>query len=502
MKKVVFLKNAVILTATALLLRAIGIFFRVWMAGRLGAEGMGLYQLVFSVYVLAATFATSGISTAVTRLVTDELALGTRHGTLRILRRAILLTTLVAVASMGIVFFGAHPIAKYLLGDLRAVPALKILCFSLPFMGISSCLRGYFIARRRAGPSSSSQILEQIVRIAVVVFLVGRYAQKGLAATCGAVLFGDTAAEGISCLFLYLSYLRDRRSIPAEGGRKNPPFGIVRRILHIALPISSGRYLNSGLRTVENILMPTSLAQYGGSKSQSLGQFGMIKGMALPILFFPASLLNAVSTLLIPEMSEASAKGEWYKVKSATLRAFQITLLLSFFIAAVFLFGAEEIGWLVYKDKGVSYFLRVLAPLVPFMYLDSVCDGMLKGLDQQVFTFQNSVLDSALRIPLILLLVPAKGMPAFLGIMYFSNLFTSFLNAGRLIKVSKIKLPVFRWIVKPLLSIAVSSLFSDMLARTLFPVSQIGYLAVLIVGTAAIYFPLLFLLGSVSRDDL
>ena len=86
--------------------------------------------------------------------------------------------------------------------------------------------------------------------------------------------------------------------------------------------------------------------------------------------------------------------------------------------------------------------------------------------------------------------------------MYFSNLFTSFLNAGRLIKVSKIKLPVFRWIVKPLLSIAVSSLFSDMLARTLFPVSQIGYLAVLIVGTAAIYFPLLFLLGSVSRDDL
>ena len=80
MKKTVFIKNAAILTISSLILRFAGILFRVWLAAKIGAEGIGLYQLVFSVYMLAATFATSGICTAVTRLVSEELATGNKKG--------------------------------------------------------------------------------------------------------------------------------------------------------------------------------------------------------------------------------------------------------------------------------------------------------------------------------------------------------------------------------------------------------------------------------------
>ena len=154
MKKTLFIKNALILTASSLILRFVGIIFKVWLAALIGSEGIGLYQLIFSVYVLAATFATSGICTAVTRLIAEELALGSKKGTLKILRRAIEITLLIAAVSVAIVYFGAEFIADRFIGDMRAVPALKILPLSLPFMGITSCLRGYFIARRKVTPNA------------------------------------------------------------------------------------------------------------------------------------------------------------------------------------------------------------------------------------------------------------------------------------------------------------------------------------------------------------
>ena len=111
MKKSSFVKNAAILTVTSLILRTVGIFFRIYMAGKLGAEGMGLYQLVFSIYVLAATFASAGICTAVTRLVTDELACGCPATVRRILRRAMLLSVCIGLASAAALALGADTIA-------------------------------------------------------------------------------------------------------------------------------------------------------------------------------------------------------------------------------------------------------------------------------------------------------------------------------------------------------------------------------------------------------
>lgn len=150
MRKTIFIKNAVILTASSLILRFAGIVFKVWLAGAVGAEGIGLYQLVFSVYTLAAAFTASGVCTAVTRLVADELALGCRGGIVKIMRRCVSAVLFIAAVSVAILLLGADFIAGRLLQDMRAAPAIRILSLSLPFMGVSSCFKGYFIARRKA----------------------------------------------------------------------------------------------------------------------------------------------------------------------------------------------------------------------------------------------------------------------------------------------------------------------------------------------------------------
>ena len=454
MKHKVFLKNAAILTVTSLTLRAAGMFFRVFLSIKIGSEGMGLYQLILSIYMLGATFATSGISTAVTRLIADELVCGTACSVRHILRRSLLLSVLLGLLSAGILYGCADLIGSDWIKDIRAVPALKALTVSLPFMGISCCLKGYFMARRNAALPSYAQLLEQAVRIGVIFLLIDRVSSQGLAASCVAVIVGDAIAEGFSCAFLAMGYYRDRRRLAMQTatlpqGRKATP--VIRQLVSIAAPITAGRYLNTGLRTIENIMVPLGIAAFCGSKEGGLSQFGALKGMALPLIFFPASFLTAISELLIPELSSAGVRHQKDRIGGAVEKALKITALSSIVIGTVFTVFADQLSMLVYNNNEVAIYLKVLAPLVPIMYTESMVDGMLKGLNQQVSSLKYSVADSALRIVLIWIIVPKLGMGGFLSVMVVSNLFTSFLNLNRLLTVTNMRFQFSEWLIKPLL---------------------------------------------------
>ena len=503
MKKRAFVKNAAILTATSLILRTIGIFFRIYISNKIGAEGMGLYQLIISIYVLASTFASAGLTTAVTRLVADEMVGGTLRSVRRVLRIGIALSLLLGVLSALIIFGGADLIASEWLRDLRAAPALRVLSFSLPFMGVSSCIKGYFIARRKVGSSSRAQILEQLVRIGVIALLIDRFAASGIASACFAVLLGDTIAEASSCLYLIVGCLLDRRKISVQNAKPlSQPHGLLYRILAIAAPITGGRYVNSGLRTIENVMVPETLAAYTLSKETALAGFGKLKGMALPLILFPSSFLTSFSTLLIPEISESNALRHNRQVAHTVERTLHITLLLSILLGGAFLLLGAPLGRLVYHDEEVGYMLAVLAPIAPIMYLESVVDGILKGLGQQVHSLVFSVLDSLLRIVLIVIVVPHYGMNGFLGVMVVSNLFTGFLNVRRLFRVTDARMQWGRWIARPLLAVVTAGSIAYAAGQWLLRGSS-DLVYALICGSvmAGLYGLLLLLLGCIGRED-
>ncbi len=445
MKISVFVKNTVVLVATSLVLRSIGIFFRVWLSEKIGSEGMGLYQLIFSVYTFAATFATSGVSTAVTRLVADNEHKG-EAAVKRIMRVATAVTLVAAMLSVAAVYLGARPIAVGLLKDSRAIPALKILSISLPFMGLSSCYRGYFIARRKTVQPSLVQVFEQAVRIAVVMACISMTAHKGLTYTAAAVLLGDSVAEAVSFFANWILYRRDVRKL-SSGVEKARFF---KEIMRIALPITGSSYLSSLLHTSENLLVPLKLTAFHGSKGRGLELFGAIRGMTLPILFFPASFLVSLSTMLMPEVSSASAMGDAVKVRNTVSKSVATTLVLSTLVACCFMFNADDIGWVVYKDRDVGQMILVLSPIVPFMYLESVCAGLLKGLDCQTNLLKFNLLDSVCRIPAVLFILPITGIKGYLGIMIISNCLTSGLSIRCLLKAADIRLEIGRWVLLPL----------------------------------------------------
>lgn len=496
-KKGIFIKNAAILTATSLLLRFAGIIFKVWLSGKIGSEGIGLYQVIFSFYVLASTFATSGICTAVTRLCAEEIAKNKPQNCKKVLRTSLLLSFLIAGISAIIIIFGANFIGTTILGDSRTVISLKILPLSLPFIAASSVFRGYFVAKRKILPNSVGQIIEQAARIIIIVSFINLFYSKGITACCFGIILGDALAEAFGFLLLWLSYFVETRAL--KGQKTEKINGLLGNIIHISLPITSGRYLNSLLRTAENVLVPKNLAKYKLSGGNALSQFGMIKGMALPILFFPSAILNSVSTLLIPEISEAVTRKNQNAIKFASEKIIKLTLLCGMLCGSIFFVGGEKIGALIYKSYDVGFLIKALSPIVPLMYLDSICDGILKGLDQQSFTFKTAVSDSALRLVLILLMLSKTGIMGFIIIMYFSNIYTCILNVGRLVKISKAKISIFNDIIVPL-STAFSICFITNTALNLLNIKNVLVYIIFLIGISVIlYVGILFYLEIIPK---
>ena len=446
MKIRLFIKNTVILVATSLILRTVGVLFKVWLADHIGQEGVGLYQLIFSVYILAATFASSGVSTAVTRLVAENEDKG-KQAVKKIMKTAVTITLTAAAVSTAAVYFGADIIGEFLLKDNRAVPSLKILSFSLPFMGLSSCMRGYFIARRKTLQPSLVQLLEQTVRIVTVVTLITVTANKGLTQAAAAVLLGDTVAETVSFLVNFALYKLDVKRLEAGQTVDN----VTRKILHVALPISGSGYLSSALHTAENLLIPRRLSMFYGNRTRGLELFGAVRGMALPILFFPASFLTSLATMLIPEVSSAAGQGNNLRIRLTVERAVAITLTLSTLVATVFMFNALNLGDVIYGDRDTGQIILILSPIVPFMYLESVTVGLLKGLDCQHSILKYNTADSILRIISVYITLPLFGIKAYLLTMIISNCFTSSMGLRCLKNRSGIRLDLKLWVFLPFL---------------------------------------------------
>ncbi|MGN0684831.1 oligosaccharide flippase family protein [Subdoligranulum variabile] len=431
-KRKVYLQNAMLLTASGLVLRMLGMGFRVVLSAYLGGEGMGLYQLILAVYMVFVSLATAGMNVAATRLAAQSLARGQgMAATLRGLCTAALAFGTVAMVAQALL---AGPAAHSLLHDARAETALRVLAPSLPFMAVSGALRGCFLAARRVTPNVVTQLIEQLVRMAVAVAGLRVVAQWGAGYGCAAVLLGNTVSEGVSCCLMLLFAARTPEF--ARRGQE-PLHPYTRRELYeIVLPVTGSRLLGSGLQAVESSLIPLTLSLYTGSRAVAMTQYGNFKGMALPLLFFPFSVLSALSGLLMPEITRAHTRGDGAGTRHLIGTMLKLTGLFSLAAGACFVAFGPQLAQIVYRDAEVGRYVQVLGFVAPFMYLESMVDGVLKGLGEQLATFRYSLADSLLRIAAIAVLLPRYGIMAFLGIMIVSNLFTFTLNTRRMLKVA------------------------------------------------------------------
>lgn len=492
MKKTVFLKNALVLTGCSLLLSGIGMLFRVYQTSLIGAEGMGLMQLLLSVYYFATNLAVSGLNLAVTRLISESGQSGAAPAL--ILRQCFGLCGLAGLISAGALFTMAPMVGKFLLGDVRTIPALQILALGLPFLSISSCCRGYFLAVRNSLKPCLGQIGEQLCCFAVTALLLPIMVPRGLAAACSAIAIGMTAGEILGNLIVVFFLWTDRRGTPPPLTSERIPLS---RIFSISLPVALGYYLRSALIAVENLLIPAGLKQCGRSYTESLAAYGLVKGIALPTIQFPSAFLISFSQLLIPEIAQSRSDGQTGEISTLARRVFRICLRFSVPVVACFWCFGDVIGAALYGNKEIGNTLRILCPLIPFMYLDSIVDAMLKGLDEQMYSLKVNMSDSCIRIFLMILLLPRLGIQGYILALYCSILYNASLSIGRVIWKSRLRLDVYGWLLVPGLCAVLTCLFCRSALEPLFPEWGLLFCILLIVTASGGYVLLIKLADSV-----
>lgn len=502
MSKRTIVHGALIVLAASLITRILGFVFRVYISNQLGAEGMGLYQLVLSLYMLVVTFATSGISVAVSRMVAEQLEVNKYGSTKTVLRMSVAYSLLISIAAGILLFAFAVPLGNQILKDGRTILSLRCLAPSLPFMAVSACIRGYYFARRDSFKPSSAQVIEQVAKMAFIVAVIGWWLPYGDAFACAATVLGMTVGEIVSCAYVVFTYYAGRKK---ERGVVTKRWKTLKTILGISVPIQTSSTLHSALRLIENLLIISGLTVFThGNSSAAIGSYGILKGMVLPLLSFPTSLISALVTTLVPEVAGANAGGKDQTVARAVRRVLQLTLLMSVFIVSVFMLFPEQLGTMFYGEREVGEMLKLLCFICPFMYLEMVTVGILNAVGEQVSPLRYNIIDSVLRIGMIFFFVPKGGIYAFLWIMIGSNLLTSLLNLRRLLKVTSVKLEFFSWIAKPGIAAAAVGLLVKLLCDhwmfAVFPT----WLAILVgIGVASVcYILLLFLLGCVTKKDV
>lgn len=298
MTKQKFLLQGILLTAFSLFLRVTNIGYRSYLSAKIGAEGMGLYQLIFSVFMLAVTLSTSGISLAVTRMVTAAIAANRRETVRSVVTKCFLfcLTVSCTIAALLLVF--SDFAAAAILGYKGAAGSLRILALGLPFMSLCTCMKGYFLSVDESLSTAMSDAVEQVLTILAAVALFWYFAPQSIEAACLAAMLASTFGEAVSFLSGWIAYRRSlRRNTPktVEPGR-----GVLHGMFHIAVPCTLSSAARSLLSTGENLLIPRELRRYGLSEAQSMAAYGLLQGMAMPMLYFPSSFLSSFASLLIP----------------------------------------------------------------------------------------------------------------------------------------------------------------------------------------------------------
>ncbi len=483
--------TTIALTLTSFLMKTVAVWFNVYLTDLIGTVGIGIFQLIMSVYAMSKTLAYGGMNLAATRLCIDDFA-HFRHSMRRVLAVALALGCLTGYA---LFIFSEKISILWILTDHAAL-SLKVLAFSLPFVALSAALNGYMTAARKMGRYSVIQLLEQIAKITLTVAIVSCFGfsdtQRAIAMVCLAI----TLSEVFSFSLALISYLIDVRILRAKSDGKH---GFLKRFCRLALPDAFGSYIRSALNTIEHLLIPRGIKQSGASTERALSDYGIVQGMSLPVVLYPSSILGVVSGLLVPEIAECKIKKNEVQVNYIINRVLHVAMIFSMITTTVLLLYAEPLSICIYKNVEAANFIRMLAPLIPIMYLDMTTDGMLKGLDKQLDIMKINVLDSVLCVVLVYFLVPKVAVDGYIITIYAAEIINFILSFRKLGKSCKMRFGVIKHFFKPAFSAFAATTFSKLFLETT-SMPTLNLILSITVGIVCYYF-VLRLCGGITKDD-
>ncbi|MDU4961729.1 MAG: polysaccharide biosynthesis protein [Sporomusaceae bacterium] len=412
-----FLKGALILSIAGFFVKGIGFLNWIILSRVLGAEGIGLYQMAYPVYLLALSLSSAGLPVAISIITAEKLARGDYRGAGRVFHVSLAVLSISGLLLSLVVWNGADwLIALKLIRDPRAYYSILALAPAIFFVTLLSSFRGYLQGWQRMTPTAVSQVVEQLLRVATMLIFAAMLLPQGLEYAAAGATFGAApgAAAGLLVLIYYYWKVRAEAKIKIAAQPQTMPqepvWTIMRRLVLLALPVSVSDLMLPVVSNLDLLIVPARLEAAGYSVAQATEQFGHLTGMAVPLVNLTTILTAAMATSLVPAISAAYAVGDRQGVKSRIATAVRISHMVTLPAFAVLLTLASPIADMVYHAPQAGRPLEILAVAVFLLGLHQVTTGVLQGMGHTTVPLVNMGLSAVVKVVLNWLLV---GLPAF-----------------------------------------------------------------------------------------
>lgn len=473
------IRGAFILTLAGLISRIIGFFYKIFLASLIGAEGIGIYQMVFPLYILCTSLASAGIQTAISRFTAENLSTGRSQAVRKLFRISLAMAIFLSVIMSSLLFLLSEPISLYLLREKRCLPILRLMAIAIPFEVIHGCIAGYFLGQQKSSIPAWLQLLEQAVRVGATVLLYQILLQRQETPTpvlaAEGLLIAELTVTLASLTVLTFSQPVSKTTPAAVSGPLLSRRQAIRCIVGVAFPITCNRLLLNVLQSVEAAMIPLRLQRYYETSSTALSIYGVFTGMALPLIMFPCAITGSFSMVLLPSISEAHALKNDKKIAATIRSSLLLCLFLGMLCTAAFLQFGPALGLLLYHEDKVGSYLVTLAWICPFLYLNTVTASILHGLGKTMEVFLHNLAGLTLRLLFTWFLVPVFGIQGCLWGLLLSQLITATLSILALKQTIDFSFPAAQGILYPTAVSLISTAFLHILQKLLPILTQMNH---------------------------
>ncbi|PKM82711.1 MAG: stage V sporulation protein B [Firmicutes bacterium HGW-Firmicutes-14] len=424
-----FIHGAFILMAASMVNRVLGFIYQAVIYRYIGPEGVGLFNSVYPVYILILVLATAGIPLGISKLVSEEKAMGNLRGCYYVLWLSVILLIFSGSLFSLLSYLFLPILLKYVFVNEMVYPVFLCLIPGIFIISVSSAFRGFFQGMMDMKPPALAQIAEQTVRVIAGVSLAALLLPQGLhmaaAGTAAATVIGEMAGL---LVVLGIFFRRKPLNLRFELPDINVSLNILRYLFELCTPITLGRIVATLIISVDSVLIPLMLTKAGYTASAATALFGQFTGVALTLLFVPSVITISMATSLVPAISEACAQNRPILVSSRTGEAIRVTLLAGIPFITAFLIIPDGLCEAVFGSPQSGGMLRALAFGCIFAYLQQTTSGVLQGMGRPVIPMISIAAAGIIKAALITILAAGKGL-GIMGVVYAYNAFF-FISAG------------------------------------------------------------------------
>lgn len=427
MKKNKFIKSVIILVIGGFITKLLGMIIKIVLTRTIGTTGIGIYMLIMPTYMLLVSISQLGFPIAISKLVAEN-KFNNKSLVLGIIPISLLINLIIFIF---LILF-AKFISINLLHDNRTYYGIIAIGFVLPFISISSIMRGYFFGKERMLPHIFSNIMEDVIRLLVIIFFLPIVIPKGIEYTIFFLILSSILSELSSIIIFIICAPKQldfkKNIIPKKNNIKN--------ILNISLPATGSKLIGNIGYFLEPIILTFVLIKIGYNSDFIINEYGIINGYVMPLILLPSFFTMAISQALIPVISKSYSNKNIHYTQTKIKQAIKLSLLIGIPATLIFTFIPNIPLKLIYNTNvGISY-IKVLAPICILHYIQSPITSSLQAIGKANVAMKGTLYGMIIRTSILFIFSYLKIGLWGLIIAISSNII--FVTLYQIIKLNKI----------------------------------------------------------------